>query len=75
MVSTATRSDMFASATDEGLLVLLTIDHDDLSVPIRVVNNNANVQSRGDDFIAFSFDLIILNVLPNNYSIRFLEIT
>ena len=64
MVSVSTQSDMFASSTGEGLLVLLTIDHTDLSVPIRVVNNNVNVTSRGDEFIAYPFDLELPAAAP-----------
>lgn len=59
MVSSTTRSEMFSQFADEGLLILLTIDHADLSVPIRVVNNNVSVTSRTNDFIAFPFDLAL----------------
>lgn len=41
-----------APVTDEGLLVLITIDHDDLPDPIRIVNNGANVVSNGETFLA-----------------------
>lgn len=46
-----------AQETDEVWLVLLTIDHDDLEAPLRVVNNNANVTSNGQEFIAFPFEI------------------
>lgn len=58
-VSNEARSSMFAEETSDGLLVLLTIDHDDLVSPIRLVNNNVNVTSRGEEFIAFPFELIL----------------
>lgn len=61
-VSNAARSSMFAEETSDGLLVLLTIDHDDLVSPIRLVNNNVDIISRGEEFIAFPFELI----LPTN---------
>lgn len=38
-------------------LVLLTIDHDDLSTPIRVVNNSEDITSDGEVYTAFPFKL------------------
>lgn len=46
-------------------LILITIDHDDLPSAIRVVNNNENVVSRGEEFIAFPFDIAIPDSLEN----------
>lgn len=40
-------------------LVLIEIDHDDLSQPILVVNNKTNVTSNGDEYIAFPFEIIL----------------
>ena len=40
-------------------LVLLTIDHDDISAPIRVVNNSENITSNGEEYIAFPFKLTL----------------
>lgn len=65
MVSVTTRGDMFASEADEGLLVLLTIDHDDLAEPIRVVANNENVTSNGNEFIAYPFEIILPTSSPD----------
>lgn len=45
--------------TDEVFLFLLTLSHDDLFNPIRVVNNVESITSRGMDFTAFPFDLIL----------------
>ena len=59
MVSSELRTATFAQETDEGLLVLLTIDHEDISPPIRVVNNTENVISRLVTFIGFPFDLAL----------------
>jgi len=61
-ISDATRGNMFAEETDDGLLVLLTIDHEDLASPIRVVNNKVDVTSQNEMFIAFPFDF----TLPTN---------
>lgn len=46
-----------AQQTGEVYLVLLTISHPNIAQPIRVVNNNENVTSRGDLFVAFPFEI------------------
>ena len=61
-VSAAFKRDVFDPETAEAFLVLLTIDHADIDPPIRVVNNTENITSRGDEFIAFPFDI----ELPDN---------
>lgn len=48
-----------AQQTDEIWLVLLTIDHDDLPAPLRLVNNNENVTSRGNVYQYFPFEIIL----------------
>lgn len=58
-VSDIARRSMFAEETSDGLLALLTIDHADLSTPIRVVHNKVDIVSRGNTFTAFPFDLIL----------------
>ncbi len=49
----------FQQDTEDVFLVLLTITHDDLTTPIRVVNNNEDITSRGDLFVAFPFEIIL----------------
>lgn len=46
-----------AQQTDEVFVVLLTLSHPTLAQPIRVCNNNENVVSRGNTFIAVAFDI------------------
>lgn len=58
-VTDAFRRAAFDPETGEVFLVLLTIDHPDIHPPIRVVNNTENIPSRGNEFIAFPFDLQI----------------
>ncbi|MEM9681627.1 MAG: DUF1833 family protein [Pseudomonadota bacterium] len=58
-ISTPAREHLFAQESDEVFLVLLTIDHEVLATPIRVVNNLEEVTSRGEDFIAFPFDITL----------------
>ena len=49
-----------ASATDEAFLFLLTITDSSGDV-LRVVNNNEEVISRGNTFIAYPFSIILAN--------------
>ena len=46
-----------AQETDKVFLMLLTIDHADLSEPIRVTSDTVETVSRGETFEAFHFDL------------------
>lgn len=52
---------MQATSTDEVWLLLLTIYHSSLSVPIYLVNNNENIVSRGITFIGLPFDVDLPN--------------
>lgn len=58
-VSSLTRQALYAAETDEVFLILLTLNHPDLSVPIRVTSDSVTTASRGHDFVAFPFDLIL----------------
>lgn len=56
-ISTDGRAALYASQTDDVWLQLLTIEHDDIVTPIRLVNNTEDVISRGDTYAAFPFEL------------------
>jgi len=58
-MTTALTTSAFAADTDDVWLVLVTIDHDDLSQPIRVVNNTEDITSNGNSFVAFPFDITL----------------
>lgn len=45
--------------TDEVFLFLLTLSHQDLTTPIRVVNNTEYIISNGNVYTAFPFDLVL----------------
>lgn len=47
-------------------LVLLQVDHEALSEPIRVVCDNQAISSLGETYVAFAFDI----TLPDDYSGR-----
>lgn len=55
--SAAATASINEQNTDEVWLTLLTIDSPELEAPLRFVNNNASVTSRGNVYIAFPFDL------------------
>lgn len=64
-ISNTLRGAMFSEETSDGLLVLLTIAHVDLPDPIRIVNNKTNVTSRGEEFIAFPFEIVLPTSSPD----------
>jgi hypothetical protein len=59
---------MFGSETDQVWLLLLTIEHQTLSEPIRVVRDFRNITSRGNVFIAMAFDIELPGDDPDNLS-------
>lgn len=56
-VSQPTKQAIYDQETDEAFLVLLTLSHEDLASPIRVVNNGVDIVSNGDTFQGFPFDI------------------
>lgn len=56
-LSDAARIAANAQETEQVFLILLTISHDDLAEPIRVVANNQNVVSNGHTFAAYPFEI------------------
>lgn len=53
--SLAFRAALYAQSTSVVPLMLLTIDHDDLVTPIRLVSNIVDIVSRGNTYSAFPF--------------------
>lgn len=60
-MSTSAVQALMAQETDAVFLILLTIEHGSLATPIRVVNNNVNIVSRGNTYQAFAFDITLPN--------------
>lgn len=56
-VSNTLKQAVFAQETDQVFLFLLTISHPDLASPIRVCDDQVNLTSRGNLFVAFPFEL------------------
>lgn len=50
---------IYEPSTNEAFLFLLTISPADGSTPIRVVNDNVDLVSRGDTFIGYPFDITL----------------
>ncbi len=65
-LSQAAHQAVNAQETDEAFLLLLTIDHDELAEPIRVVNNTEDITSRGDLYIAYPFEIALPGEDPEN---------
>ncbi len=54
--STAMRA-LFEAQTDQAFLILLTIEAEGLSQPIRVSSDGVNTASRGNEYTAFPFQI------------------
>lgn len=50
---------LFASETSEVFLSLVTIDHDDLGSPVRIVNDLQSIVSNGDTYEPFPFEIVL----------------
>lgn len=55
------KAAIFARETDEVFILLVTIDHADLSEPIRVSSDGADTLSRGETFVSFPFEITLPN--------------
>lgn len=58
-LSAALKRSMMAAETGTAAVLLLTITHASLAVPIRVTNAGRTVTSRGDDFLHCPFDITL----------------
>jgi hypothetical protein len=56
-LSTAARQALYGATTEEVFLILLTLDHETLEMPLRVSSDAVNTVSRGETFIAYPFQL------------------
>jgi hypothetical protein len=58
-VTSVLKGAAFAQETDQVFLILLEINHSSLAAPIRAVNNQVNIESNGDTYIGFPFDITL----------------
>lgn len=56
-ISSEFKAAVIAQETDEVIIVLLTIDHEDIVEPIRVSSDSVDTVSRGNTFIPFPFEI------------------
>jgi len=61
-VSSTFKSAVFGQQTDEAFILLIEIDHADLSEPIRVSSDGVDTVSNGNTFVAYPFEIS----LPSN---------
>lgn len=57
VMSTNAKKALFAAQTGECFLVILTLSHPVLPAPIRVVNNGEPIESRGETYQRFPFEI------------------
>lgn len=58
-LSANARAALYAAASDEVWLQLITIEHASIGTPIRLVNNTEDIVSGGETFTAFAFELLL----------------
>lgn len=56
-LSVSARQALYAAETGEAFLILLTLSHASLAVPLRVSSDTVDTISRGDTFTAYPFEL------------------
>lgn len=58
-ISPQTRAAIYAPETDDVFIILLTLHHPGMAVPLRVCSGGQEVTSRGESFVAFPFALTL----------------
>jgi hypothetical protein len=74
MITDNLKQDAWQNASNLPL-VLLKIEHADLSTPILVANNKANITSNGDVYIGFPFDIVLPDSKENSPPVAKLSIS
>jgi len=59
-------SEVLKRESDQAIIVLLTISHPDMPIPIRVSSDGVDTLSRGNTFIHFPFDIVFPNQTQEN---------
>ena len=65
MTTQALKDLLYQEEMDEAILLLLTINHADLSAPIRVCSDAVDVESNGNTFLTFPFNISLPIDAPN----------
>lgn len=58
-LSTTAKTAIFSQETAEVFLLLLTVAHASLPSPLRFVNNQENITSGGNEYVAFPFEITL----------------
>jgi len=58
-ITPQTRAALYAPQTDDVFIILLTIAHPEMVVPLRVCSGGVETLSRGETFVAFPFGLTL----------------
>lgn len=58
-LSQAVLAELMKQESGEAVLALLTLSHPSWGEPVRIVNNNADVISRGNRYLAFPFQITL----------------
>jgi len=58
-ISDAAKAAIYAPETDEVFIILITIDHVDLSAPIRVCSDREDLTHAGDLYVAYPFEITL----------------
>lgn len=58
-ISGLSRQALYAAESGDAFLILLTLSHASLPVPIRVSSDAVTTVSRGNAFVPFPFDLVL----------------
>ena len=66
MPTAAFKAAVFAQETEEVFAVLLTIDHDALTAPIRASSSGEDIVSNGNTFIAYPFEVRLSEDNPDS---------
>lgn len=69
-ISATAKEAIFAQETSQVFLVIIEIDHSDLTTPLRFVNNNENIVSNGNTYEAFPFEFQFPNDSEDESSAR-----
>ena len=73
-VSTLMQQAMYASSTEEVVLLLLKISHQNLVAPIRVVNNFEPIASQGYTWTAYPFEITMPSESDDQIPVMILKI-
>lgn len=59
MTSTFFLQEFLKQHTGEGIVILLTLEHEDLPEPFRGCTEPSGITSQGEDFVFYPFDIIL----------------